>query len=137
MTVPTTTVPGVRAGRCQCEAVSYTVTGPLRDSYLCSCRHCTRVSGAPAMWWVAFDREALTWSGNLTWYATWPTLRRAFCSTCGTHLASVADGAPTISLTGSSLDEGTGVDLEPYGHSFRDQAPAWMSIVLAPETRLG
>lgn len=127
------TAPEARTGRCQCGAVAYTVTGPVRDSYLCSCHHCTRVSGAPTVWWVAFDREGLTWMKEPAWFATWPTLRRAFCPRCGSHLASVADDAPTISLTGVSLDERTGADLAPCGHSFRDQAPAWMSITLAPE----
>ncbi|WP_236656028.1 NUDIX hydrolase [Streptacidiphilus jiangxiensis] len=27
--------PGTRTGRCQCGTVAYTVTGPVRDSYLC------------------------------------------------------------------------------------------------------
>jgi hypothetical protein len=92
------------------------------------------------MWWVAFRRDALTWTGTggePPWFATWPTLRRGFCSRCGSNLVSVADGAPTVSATGSSLDDRTGQDLEPFGHSFRDQAPAWMSIALAPELQLG
>ncbi|SEK43254.1 Glutathione-dependent formaldehyde-activating enzyme [Streptacidiphilus jiangxiensis] len=85
------------------------------------------------MWRVAFDRDALTWTGEPAWFATWPTLQRAFCPKCGSHLASAADGAPTISLTGAGLDDRTGADLVPCGHSFRDLAPTWMSITLAPE----
>lgn len=77
-------------------------------------------AGAPVMWWVSVDQAALTWSGTPSWYATWPTLHRAFCGTCGANLASVADGAPTISLTGTSLDDRAGAELAPYGFSFRD-----------------
>lgn len=92
------------------------------------------------MWWVAFGRDALTWTGpggEPTWFATWPTLRRGFCPRCGTHLVSVADDAATVSMTGSTLDDRTGADLAPYGHSFRDQAPAWMSVALAPSRSCG
>jgi ADP-ribose pyrophosphatase YjhB (NUDIX family) len=126
-------VPAQRSGGCLCGAVAYTVTGPVRDSYCCSCHHCARSTGAPTVWWVAFDQEEVAWSGELAWVATWPTLRRAFCRTCGSSLASVADGARTLSLTGASLNDQTGPGLEPFGHSFRDRAPAWMSIALAPE----
>ena len=134
-----TTEPASRTGSCQCRAVTYAVTGPVRDSYLCSCAHCSRISGAPAVWWVAFRRDALTWTGpggEPTWYATWPTLRRGFCPRCGTNVVSVADDAATVSVTGSTLDDRTGADLAPYGHSFRDQAPAWMNVALAPEPQL-
>ncbi len=132
---PPATAPGTRTGSCQCGAVTYQVVGPVRDSYLCTCLHCSRTSGAPAVWWVAFEHDALTWTGagEPVWFATWPTLRRGWCPRCGSHLVSVADGAPTLSVTGTSLDRRAGADLEPYGHSFRDQTPAWMRITLAPE----
>jgi len=135
MTAPTAS-PETRTGGCLCGAVSYTVAGPVRDSYACSCTHCSRVAGAPTVWWVAFDRAALSWSGEPAWFASWPTLRRAFCSACGSSLASVADDGATVSVTGSSLDDRTGSDLAPYGHSFRDQAPVWMSVALVPEPQL-
>lgn len=132
MTVPTT-VSAARTGGCLCGAVTYTVAGSVRDSYGCSWSHCSRVAGAPTVWWVAFDREGLSWSGEPAWFATWPTLHRAFCSRCGSHLASVANQGATVSVTGCSLDDQTGADLAPYGHSFRDQAPAWLSVALVPE----
>jgi hypothetical protein len=55
----------------------------------------------------------------------------------GSNLVSVADDAPTVSVAGVSLDDRTGCDLEPYGYSSRDQAPAWMSVALAPAPQLG
>jgi hypothetical protein len=88
------------------------------------------------MWWVAFDLETLSWSGEPLWFATWPTVRRAFCGRCGSNLVSVADKAPTVSVTGACLDDRTGDDLAPYGYSFPDQAPAWMSVALAPEPQV-
>jgi len=85
------------------------------------------------MLWVGF--QTLTWTGaEPTWHATFPTLRRAFCSSCGTHLASIAAESPTPAVTAFSLDDQTG--LEPVGNSFRDQAPQWITITLAPDPQL-
>nr|WP_181412067.1 GFA family protein [Streptomyces sp. F12] len=101
---------------------------------MCSCPHETRISGAPAVLWVGFDKKGLTWTGpggEPTWYATWPTLRRGFCPTCGTHLVSVADDSDMIMVTGFSLDDPSGTD--PVGHSYRDEAVPWITITLAPD----
>ncbi|WP_302062027.1 GFA family protein [Streptomyces sp. A3M-1-3] len=102
---------------------------------MCSCEHCTLLSGSPAMAWVGFRRETLNWtgrSGEPTWYATWPTLRRGFCPRCGTHLVSVADGSDMVMVTTFSLtDQNRG--LEPVGHSFRQRAVPWLAVTLAPD----
>ncbi|WP_373315968.1 GFA family protein, partial [Streptomyces canarius] len=58
----TTTAPEVRAGRCQCGDITYEVTGAPDDPHLCSCGHCTLLSGSPAMSWVGF-RNTLTVTG--------------------------------------------------------------------------
>ncbi|MFE9354910.1 GFA family protein [Streptomyces olivaceoviridis] len=130
----TTTAPEVRAGRCQCGDITYEVTGAPDDPHLCSCRHCTLLSGSPAMSWVGFRKKALTWTGpggEPTWCSTWPTLQRGFCPRCGTHLVSVADDSEMITVTTFSLTEQSG--LEPVGHSFREAAVPWMAITLAPD----
>ncbi|GAA2282622.1 hypothetical protein GCM10010430_80510 [Kitasatospora cystarginea] len=124
----------LRAGRCRCGDITYEVTGVPDDPHLCSCEHCTHLCGGPAMAWVGFHREALTWTGpggEPTWYATWPTLHRGFCPRCGTPLVSITDDSPMIMVTAFSLDDQTG--LEPLGHSFREKAAPWMTITLAHE----
>ncbi|MEV5150884.1 GFA family protein [Streptomyces werraensis] len=131
-----TDVPAValRTGRCQCGHIVYQVEGIPDDPHLCSCRHETRISGGPAVLWVGFRKDGLTWTGpggEPTWYATWPTLRRGFCPRCGTHLASLADDSDMIMVTGFSLDDRSGTD--PVGHSYRDEAVPWISITLAPD----
>jgi hypothetical protein len=133
MTGPTY-APEPRTGRCQCGDITYEVTGTPDDPHLCSCEHCTLISGSPAMAWVGFRKEELTWTGpggEPTWYATWPTLLRGFCPRCGTHLVSVADDSVMIMVTTFSLNEQRG--LEPVGHSFRQVAAPWMTITLAPD----
>ncbi|GEK04506.1 hypothetical protein TNCT1_67820 [Streptomyces sp. 1-11] len=133
MTDPTP-APGLRTGCCQCGDITYEVTGAPDDPHLCSCEHCTLLSGSPAMAWAGFRREALTWTGpggEPAWYSTWPTLHRGFCPRCGTHLVSIAEGSEMIMVTCFSLTERSGLD--PVGHSFREAAVPWMAITLAPD----
>ncbi|MGW0605882.1 GFA family protein [Streptomyces sp. NPDC002640] len=123
-----------RTGRCLCADITYQVTGVPYDPHLCSCPHETRISGGPAVLWVGFRRDGLRWTGpggEPAWYASWPTLRRGFCPRCGTHLISVADDSDLVMVTGFSLDDRTGI--APVGHSFRDDAPPWMAVALAPD----
>ncbi|MFK0047842.1 GFA family protein [Streptomyces sp. NPDC090741] len=122
----------VRTGHCQCGRISYQVSGVPDDPHLCSCVHETRISGGPAVLWVGFHLDSLTWTGSggePKWYSTYPTLHRGFCPDCGTHLVSVADGSSMIMVTGFSLTDQSGI--EPLGHSYRDIAAPWMSITLA------
>jgi len=84
--------------------------------------------------WVGFPLDSLIWTGpggEPKWYATYPTLRRGFCPACGTHLVSMADDSSMAMVTGFSLDDRSGTD--PVGHSFREEAPPWMTITLAPD----
>lgn len=123
-----------RTGCCQCGNVAYEVTGPPHDPHLCSCGHCTRISGSPAMAWVGFRRDELTWTGPAgepAWFSTWPSLHRGFCARCGTHLVSVADDSEMIMVTVFSLAERAGLD--PVGHSFRHDAVPWLAVTLAPD----
>ncbi|MFF8882103.1 GFA family protein [Streptomyces flaveolus] len=129
-----TTAQDLRTGCCQCGNVAYEVTGTPDDPHLCSCEHCTLLSGSPAMAWVGFRRETLIWTGpggEPTWYSTWPTLHRGFCPRCGTHLVSVAEDSEMIMVTAFSLSEQSGLD--PVGHSFREASVPWMAIALAPD----
>ncbi|MGW6898166.1 GFA family protein [Streptomyces sp. NBC_01718] len=130
-----TTAPDLWTGRCQCGDIAYEVTGVPDDPHLCSCEHCTLLSGSPAMSWAGFRGETLIWTGRRgepTWYSTWPTLRRGFCPRCGTHLISVADGSDMVMVTTFSLTEQSD-GLEPVGHSFRQRAVPWMTVALAPD----
>ncbi|MEV7465409.1 GFA family protein [Streptomyces kronopolitis] len=126
--------PKVRTGGCECGETRYEVTGDPDDPHLCSCRHETHISGGPAVLWVGFRRDSLRWvgrGGEPTWYPSWPTLHRGFCPRCGSQLVSVADGSDMIMVTGFSLDDRSGTD--PVGHSFREEAVPWMTVMLAPD----
>lgn len=128
----------VREGHCQCGNLTYQVSGEPIDPHLCSCAHETRISGGPAVLWVGFRKDTLIWSGSgrePTWYSTYPTLHRGFCPRCGTHLVSIADDSDLIMVTGFSLADQRGI--EPVGHSYRESAVPWMTVVLAPDPTHG
>ncbi|MFI1871036.1 GFA family protein [Streptomyces venezuelae] len=127
-------VPALWQGRCQCGDHTYEASGVPDDPHLCSCQHCTLLSGAPAMAWVGFRKSALTWTspaGEPSYFSTWPTLHRGSCQRCRTQLTSVADGSDMIMVTIFSLARGA--ELTPVGHSYRDEAMPWMTITLAPD----
>ncbi|MFG2924263.1 GFA family protein [Streptomyces sp. NPDC048305] len=127
-------VPDLWTGGCQCGDITYEASGIPDDPHLCSCEHCTRLSGAPAMAWVGFRKDALKWTGPAggpTYFSTWPTLHRGSCQRCRTQLTSVADGSDVIMVTFFSLTRGA--ELVPVGHSFRGEAASWMSITLGPD----
>ncbi|MDI3423394.1 GFA family protein [Streptomyces luteolus] len=101
---------------------------------MCSCEHCTRLSGAPAMAWVGFRRDALKWTGPAgepAYFSTWPTLHRGSCRRCRTQLTSVADGSDMIMVTIFSLDRAA--EVAPVGHSYREEAAPWLAVTLAPD----
>ncbi|WP_086825105.1 GFA family protein [Streptomyces sp. NRRL B-24572] len=128
----------VRTGHCLCLRIAYRVVGDPIDPHLCSCEHETRISGAPAVLWVGFRRESLTWTGpgrEPKWHSTYPTLHRGFCAECSSTIASVDDTAPhLIAVNGFSLNDRSGTD--PVGHSYRHEAAPWMTISLAPDLLL-
>ncbi|MFB7781406.1 GFA family protein [Streptomyces vinaceus] len=122
-----------RTGRCECAHIAYDVAGIPDDPHLCSCSHERRISGGPAVLWVGFPLATLRWTGpggEPAWYVS-GALRRGFCPRCGSQLVSVADDSAMVMVTGFSLDDMSGTD--PVGHSSRTEAPAWMTVTLAPE----
>lgn len=73
-------------GRCHCGAISYSVSGAPEHHALCHCSDCRRASGAPAVSWALFARDAVTIAGAPLVYASSEHARRHFCGACGTSL---------------------------------------------------
>lgn len=97
-------------GSCHCGAVSFSVTGPLRQVVYCHCQQCRKQTGH----FVAAtrcDNSALTISGGeaLSWYEASPQAKRGFCATCGSHLFWKRHGASTTSIWAGSFDGPTGL----------------------------
>lgn len=68
-----------------CGAVSITVTGHDPRVGACHCRMCQRWSGGVFLCFEA-EPEAVSFTGEVTRYASSEFAERAFCSRCGSHL---------------------------------------------------
>ncbi len=65
---------------------------------------------------VPVPREALTITGDVTWYQSSPGARRGFCACCGSSLLWDAKADTHISVATGCLEAPTGLHLR--GHIF-------------------
>lgn len=101
-------------GSCLCGQVTYRVDGPLRPVVACHCIQCRKTSGHFVAATSA-PRDAVTISGEVSWYHSSDTARRGFCHRCGSSL--FWDGAgENLSIHAGTIDGLT--RLETIGHIF-------------------
>ncbi|MFK7939728.1 MAG: GFA family protein [Roseovarius sp.] len=102
----------MHTGSCLCDAVSFEITGPLRDVLGCHCQQCRKQSGH---YWaatsVADDALRFIRQEGLTWYNASATARRGFCKFCGSTLFWKPVGADRTAVGAGSLDTPTGLRL--------------------------
>ena len=104
-------------GSCNCDGVTYSVDGPLREAVACHCGQCRKQTGLYfAATDVADDDLTIENSDTLAWYAASDFAKRGFCSTCGSALFWKANDSDTTSLLIGALND-TG-DLKLKRHIF-------------------
>jgi hypothetical protein len=113
-------------GGCACGAVRYQLVGQPSNSMICHCQTCRRVSAAPVVAWVTFDKSNFAIvKGAPSEYSSSAPVRRTFCSACGTPLTyQHRDHAATIDITSCSLDEPGA--FPPTHHSWLSHDIAWV-----------
>lgn len=94
-------------GSCHCAAIRYEVSGEPVYHALCHCRDCRRASGAPAVAWALFPRDAVKVSGEPRERVSSPGVQRQFCSECGTSLFYLNEGMfpGMIDIQTATLDD--------------------------------
>jgi hypothetical protein len=101
------------SGRCLCGAVSFEVSGPLRDVTLCHCVECRRWHGhVCAATAVGRDDLRFVSDSGLRWIDSPESdahARRGFCGECGSSLFWDAPDRDTISIAAGTLDPPTGL----------------------------
>lgn len=99
-------------GRCLCNAVTYTVDGPLREAIACHCSQCRRSSGNFVVATAAANGD-LTVDGvaNLAWHRSSDAAERGFCRACGSNLFWRRFGGDRTSIMAGTLDPPTGVSI--------------------------
>lgn len=90
-------------GGCQCGAVRYRVTGPVRQASICNCRMCQKALGNLTAPFASYTGGVEWTRGRPTLFRSSARVQRGFCNLCGTPLTyQVGDASP--SLTIGSLD---------------------------------
>jgi hypothetical protein len=82
------------------------------------------------MSWVSFPVAGFKWTGlggEPSWYYSWPDSRRGFCLDCGSQVCAQDDGADSICMTMSSLDNPG--EFIPVAQSFKDDGVPWLPRV--------
>lgn len=74
------------SGGCHCGAIRYSISGDPVYHAICHCGDCRKASGAPAVAWALFPRDAVKIEGSPRVYASSAAAQRHFCGTCGTSL---------------------------------------------------
>ena len=117
-------------GRCLCGAVSYEVSGPLRDVLVCHCEECRRWHGHASATAAAKrgdlvmkEQRGLRWIESPRSDAR---ARRGFCAECGSSLFWDAPGRETISIAAGTLDGQSG--LRTASHWYVSQAADYYAI---------
>ena len=99
------------SGRCLCGAITFVVTGPLRDVLNCHCHRCRRFTGhhMAATNGHVDDVEIADPDALLRWYEV-ARAAYGFCGRCGSSLFWRGAGTPDrISISAGTLDPPTGL----------------------------
>lgn len=90
------------SGGCQCGAIRFRVTGPVRDVSICNCRMCQKATGGLFAAYATVPNAALHWTrGRPTYFASSDHVRRGFCPGCGTPLTWFWDKDVTALAVGA------------------------------------
>ncbi|MFO1091154.1 MAG: GFA family protein [Hyphomicrobiales bacterium] len=92
-------------GGCQCGAVRYRITAPLKNASICHCRMCQKAFGNYFAPLVNADRGTLHWTtAEPAYFQSSEAVTRGFCPACGTPLTYDYDRADHVSVSIGSLD---------------------------------
>jgi hypothetical protein len=99
---------------CLCGDIRIEISAPLGAVTACHCTQCRKITGhhsaaVPVAW------QALTVSGDITWFESSEAARRGFCGRCGSYLIwEEYDGLAYLSA--GAIDGDTGMRMD--GHIF-------------------
>ena len=114
-------------GRCLCGAVTFEITGELRNVLVCHCSQCRRTSGH---FWAATAAPVVAIQINtrntLSWYRSSSKAKRGFCRRCGSSLFWQLDGSTSLTIAAGSLDMPTGLSTQE--HIYFDDASDYYTV---------
>lgn len=114
-----------RGGGCLCGAVRYEVCGPLRDVVNCHCTMCRR-AGFLSNIGLARADFVIERGESLRSYASSDSVRRYFCSTCGSPIYWDPLRRDFVVIAAGTLDQPTG--LKTVAHIYVGDKPDYYEI---------
>ena len=118
-------------GRCQCGAISYSITAEPVFTYACHCGNCQKRTGSAFSMGTVILTESLQLEGELTaWSRTsdkGTTNTRYSCADCGNIIYGIADNSASFAkLQTGTLDDTR--NLEPEVHIWTRNKQAWLTL---------
>jgi hypothetical protein len=113
----------LHTGGCHCGRVRFTARGAPLSTGWCHCTICRRTTGAPALAWVTFPRDAVAIGGEPVLYRSSPVGGRVLCPVCGAQIAYRGDASPTIDLNAGVFDHPE--RYPPAAHGFYADHVSW------------
>jgi hypothetical protein len=116
-----------QTGGCLCGQVRYRLLAPPKWTGYCHCASCRRATGAVAVAYAGFAKEAVEITGGPTRFASSPGVTRSFCPACGSPVAYEADRWPEeIHILVGSMDN---PDIcPPANHFFASERLSWLAL---------
>ncbi len=106
------------SGRCSCGKVTWHAKGSILWAGICHCESCRRATSAPMNAFFGLERQAVTWTGQLSdVFSSGGSVRRQFCPACGTHMTYQSDQWPEEThLYAATLDDASAFIPEAHYH---------------------
>jgi hypothetical protein len=105
----------VHKGSCLCGAVHFEAEGELHPPDACHCTQCRKQSGHVwASTNVPKDKLRLYGADKISWYQSSQTVRRGFCSVCGSVLFWEPAGYPWTAIAMGAFETPTGTQLAKH-----------------------
>ncbi|MEO1380769.1 MAG: GFA family protein [Pseudomonadota bacterium] len=99
---------GEQSGSCSCGAVTFLVTGPMREVVYCHCTQCRKQTGNYVGATRADDTQLhVEGADNITWYAASDEAQRGFCKICGSSLFWKRQQSDRTSIMAGTFDNPT------------------------------
>ncbi len=114
-----------QTGHCLCGNTTFEFDGDPTWACYCHCDSCRRNCSAPVTAFLGLPEKRFRWTGQEpATYESTPSVRRRFCSTCGTPMAFEADHYPgEIHLYIASLDDPHAIS--PQMHVHHEERLSW------------
>ena len=116
-----------KTGGCECGAVRYELSGPLRKVVYCHCAQCRRTSGHfVAATSVDIAGVKMTEDAGLTWYESSDIAKRGFCKECGSSIFWAPAHGKYMAVMAGTIDAPTG--LTSREHIYTDDASDYYEL---------